>query len=166
MSPRKPKLSPMLEMADPEIVARMENSTEMKAPRRVRRSKGFEKQLREAGRTKIATPAPAEQQNDDDPFAEARKPARGIVWRSGELNDYDQMKPIPASGKCTCGSRPYSWTDARGFSRSKHNPEIAFYCSSIAHGGNGKFWLFSGQPLPKRGRPRKALPSVQPEKVD
>jgi hypothetical protein len=79
----------------------------------------------------------------------------------GELDDYKQMKPIPANGKCTCGSKPYSWTDARGFSRSKNNSEIAFFCPSVAHGGNGKFWLFSGQPLPKRGRPRKELPKVE-----
>lgn len=164
--PRKPKVEPgaMLEMANPEILARME------APRktpRMRRSKGFEQQQRAQGRRVVAAPEPkpAEEAPAGDPFAEARAiPLRNRKWTVAELNDYEQLTALPVSGKCTCGSKPYSWTNAHGYSLSKRNENIGYFCSHVAHGGNGRFWLFSEVYVPKkRGRPRKNL---QPEFKD
>jgi len=152
----------MLEMAAPEILAKMEKPEVRAEPktRRMRLSRGFKQAERELGRAVTAPkpePAPTVTDNDgDDPFAEARRAIRGKHWNVGELDDYEEIIHLPPTGKCTCGGKPYTWTNASGYSQSKSNPEIGFFCSHTAHGGNGKFWLFPLFAEPKkRGRPRK-----------
>jgi hypothetical protein len=155
---RKAKVEPgaMLEMAAPEILAKME-APEPKT-RRMRLSRGFKQAQRELGRAvtvvkTATTPTPS----DEDPFAEARRPTlRNKHWKVGELDDYTLLTALPPSGKCTCGTKPYNWTNAQGISNSKRDPNIGYFCSHTAHGGNGRFWLFSDAYTPKkRGRPRK-----------
>ena len=167
---RKAKVEPgaMLEMAAPEILAKMgapEAKPEPKA-RRMRLSRGFKKAQRELGRAVTApkpetTPSPT----SEDPFAEARRSTlRNRNWKVGELDDCDLLTALPPSGKCTCGTKPYNWTNAQGISQSSRNPNIGYFCPHVAHNGNGRFWLFSEHYEPKkRGRPRKAKPEASSE---
>ena len=154
---RKPKdPGAMLEMAAPDILAKME-APEAPKQRRMRRSRGFEKAQTQAGRAKPVEVKP--EPIVGDPFAEARRPTRGYVWKVGELNDYKTLTPLPANGKCTCNSKPYTWTNVYGVSQSKRNPDIGYFCSHVEHGGNGRFWLFSDNYKvvgKRRGRPPKA----------
>ena len=160
---RKAKVEPgaMLEMAAPEILAKMQAPEVKSEPktRRMRLSRGFKQAQRELGRAvtavkAVTTPTPS----DEDPFAEARRPTlRNKHWAVGELDDYTELTALPANGRCTCNSKPFSWTNASGESQSKKNPNIGYFCSHVAHGGNGRFWLFSEIYTPKkRGRKPKA----------
>lgn len=146
---RPKKQNAMLEMANPEILARMKAPEEK--PKR--RNRTILRRMQEAELAKKAKAVvPADTSETGDPFAESRKIARGGRYKVGELNDFKLRTALPSNGKCTCGSKPFSWKDAK-------KPEIQAFCSHVAHGGNGRFWLYELMaPIPKkRGRKPKEV---------
>lgn len=55
-----------------------------------------------------------------------------------QLGDGDTLEALPASGRCTCGARPYDWNN------SNRGPNVGYFCPHSMHGGNGRFWLWPG----------------------
>lgn len=135
MSPR-PKKETMLDMASPDLLAAMEKPKPRQT--RMRRSKGFEAAQRAKDRSPLVVKKKVEEPVSGDPFAESRAPVvTDGKWGVGQLADYKLETELPPTGRCTCGTKPITWT-------SKRNPAVGYYCSHVAHGGNGRFWTYPG----------------------
>lgn len=72
-------------------------------------------------------------------FTPLETPSRAELPRQVYLDDGNKQRDRLVGSwyavKCTCGGKLIEWND-------KKKPDIAAFCPSNAHGGNGKFWLY------------------------